>query len=131
VWCRREWARAAAADRAGDLRRIVRRGLDEIANHGFHVAADVTHFGVLRGFHFYEWAACESRQASRNFRLPHAGRTDHQNILGQNIFGKLGRKFLAAHAIAQSDGHGLLREVLADDVFIQLDHDFARGKLVE
>ena len=109
----------------------INRSFDEVADHGFHVAADVAHFSVLRSFHFYEGAARKARQAAGNFRFAHAGGADHQNILRQNVFGKLGRKLLAADAVAQRDGDGFLREILADDVFIQLDHDFARRKLVE
>src|SRR5271155_172052 len=109
----------------------INRGFHEVADHGFHVAADVADFGVLGGFHFYEGAAGQARKASSNFRLAHTGRTDHQNIFGQNIFSKLRRQLLAADAIAQSDGHGFLGEILADDIFIQLDDDFARGEFVE
>ena len=98
----------------------------QIADHGFHVAAHVADFGVLRRFHLHERAARQARKAARNFRLAHAGRPDHQNILGQNIFGHFGRKLLAAHAVAQGDGDGALCGGLPDDVFVELDDDFAR-----
>ena len=106
-------------------------GLDQVADHGFDVAADVADFGVLRSFHFHEGAAGEARQAAGDFRLADAGGTDHQNIFGQNVFGHFGREFLAAHAIAQGDSDGFFGGVLADDVFVELDDDFARRQLVE
>ena len=109
----------------------VNRGFHQVADHGFNVAADVADFGVFRGFHFHERAAGQTREAARDFRLAHAGGTDHQNIFRQNVFGEFGREFLAADAIAQGDGHGFFGEVLADDVFVQLDNDFARRELVE
>src|SRR5271155_3928990 len=109
----------------------INRGFDEIADHGFHVAADVADFGVFRGFHFDEGETCQAREAAGDFRLADASGADHQNIFRQNIFGELGWKFLPADPIAQSDGYGFFGEILADDIFIQLDDDFARGKLVE
>jgi len=109
----------------------VDRGFDQVADHGFDVAADVADLGVLRGFHFYEWAAGETREASRDFRFADAGRTDHQNIFRQDFLGEFGGKFLAANAIAQGHGHGALGGGLADDVLIELGDDFARRQLVE
>ena len=52
-------------------------GFDQIADHGFDVAAYVADFGVFRGFDFYEWAACEAREAAGDFRFADAGGTDH------------------------------------------------------
>ena len=109
----------------------VDRSFHQIAHHGFHIPADVSDFGVFRGFHFHEGAAGEPRQAARDFGLAHASGTNHQNIFGKNIFGKFGCEFLAAHPIAQSDRDRLLGEILADNIFVEFDHDFARGKLVK
>ncbi len=85
------------------------RGFYQIANHGFHVATDVAHFGVFRGFHFHERAAGKTSEAAGDFRFAYARGTDHQNIFGQNVFGQFGREFLAAHTIAQGDRDGFLR----------------------
>jgi hypothetical protein len=38
---------------------------------------------------------------------------------------------LPAHAVAQSDGYGALRVFLSDNVFVELNDDFARGQLIE
>ena len=106
-------------------------GLDQIAHHGFDVAADVAHFGVLRGFHLDERAPGQPREPPRNFRFSHSGRPDHQNIFRQDVLGHLGRELLPAHAVAQRDGDRALRRGLPDDVLVQLDDDFARRQLVE
>src|SRR5580704_14044572 len=103
----------------------------QVAHHGFHIAANVSDFRVFRGFDFHKRAAGQTREAARNFRLSHAGRADHQNILWKDFFSKFGRKFLSTHAIAQRDGHRLLGKILAHDVFVQLDDDFSRRELVE
>ena len=109
----------------------VDRSFHQIADHRFDVAAHVAHFGVLRSFHFHERAAGQPGQAARDFRLADAGRSDHQDILRENIFGEFGLKLLAADAVAQRDGHRLFRGVLPDDVFVELDDDFARSQLVK
>ena len=105
--------------------------VDQIANHGFDVAADIAHFGELAGLHFHERRIGELGQAPRQLRFADAGGADHEDVLGHHLIGHLRRKFLAANAVAQRDGHGALGFILADDVFIQLAHDLARRELVE
>jgi len=61
----------------------------------------------------------------------HAGGADHQNIFGKHIFGHFGGEFLAADAVAQGYGYRAFCGGLADDVFVQLDDNFARGEFVE
>ena len=104
---------------------------DQIADHGFNVAADVADFGIFRSFDFHERAARQAREAAGDFRLADAGGPDHQNIFRKNFLGQLRLKLLAANAVAQGDGDGFFRRVLPDDVFIELDDDFARSELVE
>ncbi len=58
-------------------------------------------------------------------------KADHQNIFGKHIFRHFGRELLPAHAVAQSDGDRALRGGLSDDVFVQLDDNFARREFVE
>src|SRR6266852_1066507 len=109
----------------------VNRGFHQVAHHGLDVAANVADLRVLGGFDLYERAAGQAGQAARDFRFADAGRADHENIFGQNVFGDFGRKFLAAHAVAQSYSDGTLRGVLPDDVLVQLRDDFARSHVVE
>ena len=103
----------------------------QVAHHRFHVAAYVADFRVLRSFHFDERAACEARQPPRNFRLPHAGRANHQNVLWQYVFRDFRRQLLAAHAVAQRHGHGPLGRILPDDIFVEFRHDFPRRHVIE
>jgi hypothetical protein len=82
--------------------------LDEVADHGFHVAADVADFGKLGGFHLEERRVGELGEAARDFGFAHAGGPNHDDVLGHDVFGEIGRELLAALAVAQSDGHGAL-----------------------
>src|SRR5258708_902280 len=105
--------------------------LDEIADHRFHIAADVAHFRVFRSFDLDERAAGQARQAARDFRFSHAGGANHQNIFRQNVFGDFRRKLLAADSIAQGHGDGALGGSLADDVLVELQDDFAWRHVIE
>src|SRR5712692_4341833 len=105
--------------------------LDEIADHRFHIAADVADFRVFRSFDLDERAAGQARQAARDFRFSHAGGANHQNIFRQNVFRDFRWKLLAADSIAQSHGDGALRRSLPDDVLVELRYDFARRHVVE
>ena len=105
--------------------------IHQVADHGFHVAAHVAHFGELAGFHLQERRIGQPRQAPRDLRLAHAGGADHEDVLGHHLFGHFGRQFLAADAVAQRDGHGALGVGLPHHVLVELAHDFARSQLVE
>src|ERR1019366_10667971 len=63
--------------------------------------------------------------------LAHARGSNHDDVLGDAFFRKLGRELLAAHAIAQGDGHGALRLVLPDNILVEFAHDLAWGQFVE
>ena len=104
----------------------VHRELDEIADHRLDVAADIADFGELRRLDLDERRVRESRQPSRDLRLADAGRTDHQDVLGRDLVGHLGRQPLTAQAVAQRDRHGALGLGLTDDVLVQLGDDLAR-----
>src|ERR1700693_6650764 len=93
-------------------------GFYQIANHGFHIASNVTDFGVLGSFHLDERTTCETCAATGNFGFAYASRPDHQNIFWQDIFSDFRREFLPTDTVAQSHGHGALCSVLADDVLI-------------
>ncbi len=105
--------------------------LDEVADDGFDIAADVADLGELRGFDFEEWRVGELGQAARDLGFADAGGADHDDVLRHDLFGEIGRELLAAHAVAQCDGHGALGGLLADDIFVQFGDDFARGQIVE
>ena len=68
----------------------------------------------------------QPRQPPRDLGLADAGRTDHQDVLRQDLARHLGRETLAAPAVAQRDRDGLLGALLPDDVLVELDDDLAR-----
>ncbi len=105
--------------------------LDQVANHGFDIAANIADFRELRSFDLEERGIGELGETAGNFGFAHARGTDHNYVLGNDLFGHFGAKLLAAHAIAQGDGDGALGVFLPDDVFVEFCDDFARGQLVE
>ena len=104
---------------------------DQIADHGFDIAADVADFGELRGFDLEEGRVGQLGQAARDLSFAHAGGADHDDVLGHDLVGQLGRELLAAHAVAQRDGDGALGVLLSDNVLVEFGDDFARGQFVQ
>src|ERR1700686_855070 len=110
--CRRRWEQQVEDALLGGLFRAVGNfvklflanhidgGFHQIANHGFHIAPNVTNLGVFRGFYLDEGAACKTCQAAGNFRFAYAGWSDHQNILWQDIFSDFRRELLPPNAVA-------------------------------
>src|ERR1700688_58754 len=70
--------------------------LDQIANHGFHLAAYVTDFSKLGSFYFKKWGVRELSQSPGDFGFADAGRADHQDVLRHHFFSNFGREFLPA-----------------------------------
>ena len=110
---------------------VVNRNLDQVADHGFHIAANVADFRKLRSFDFEERRIRQLRQAAGDFCLPHACRPDHDDVLGNDFFCHIRWQLLPAHAVAQSNGNGTFRVLLPDNVLVELDNDLARRQLVE
>ena len=104
---------------------------DQVADHGFHVAAHVADLGKLRGFDFQERRVGQLGQAARDLGFAHAGGPDHDDVLGNDFFGEFGRQLLAAHAVAQRDGDGALGVFLANDVLVEFSDDLARSQFVQ
>ena len=105
--------------------------LDQVADHGLHVAAHVADLGELRGLDLHEWRVGQLRQAAGDLGLAHAGGAHHDDVLGNDFFRQFGRELLAAHAIAQGDGDRAFGLVLADDILVEFAHDLARSQFVE
>ena len=105
------------------------RRLGEIADHRLDVAADVADLGVLRRLDLDERRAGERGQAARDLGLPHAGRSDHQDVLRGDLFADGLGQPLATVAVAHRDGNGALGVGLADDVAVERSDDLARGEL--
>ena len=108
------------------LARLLDRRLDEVADDGVDVAADVTHLGELGRLDLDERGIGEAREAARDFRLAHAGRADHQDVLRRDLLPQRLGHLLPAPAVAQRDRDGALGVVLPDDVLVELGDDFRR-----
>ena len=81
---------------------------DEVAHDRVDVAADVADLGELARLDLDEGAARELREPARDLGLADAGRPDHQDVLGRDVGGHLGREPPPAHAAAQRDRHRAL-----------------------
>ena len=103
--------------------------LDQVADDGFDVAADVADLGELGRLDLQERRTGQPRQTARDLGLADAGRADHQDVLRQHLFLAGLRQLLPAPAVAQRDGDRALGVVLADDVAVELGDDFARGEV--
>ena len=109
----------------------VDRDVHQLAHHRLDVAADVAHFGELRGFNLEKRRSREPCQPARDLCFPDARRTDHDDVvrhdLVPDLFGRLG----TAPAVADRDGDRLFRRFLPDDVAVQLGDDLLRRQLLQ
>ena len=78
-----------------------------------------------------ETLARDVRKPSGDLRLAHAGRTDHEDILGGHLGTHVRGQLPAAPAIADSDGHGPCGVMLTDDVPVQGRYDGPRRQDTE
>jgi hypothetical protein len=105
--------------------------LDQVADHRFDVTADIADLGELRSFHLEERRIGELGETARNLGFTNARRPNHDDVLGHDVVGKIGRQLLAAGAITQCNGHGALGSLLSDDVLVELGNNLARRQLFE
>ena len=105
--------------------------LDQVADHGFDIATDVADLGKLAGLDLEEGRVGQLGQAAGDLGFADARGSDHDDVLGHDVIGDVGRQLLAALAIAQGYGDGALGGLLSNDVFIELGDDLARGEFVE
>ena len=106
------------------------RDLDEVADDLLDVAADITDLGELGGLDLDERRAGEPGQPPRDLRLADAGRTDHQDVLRQDLLAQAVIELQPAPAVAQRDRNGALGLGLADDETVEFGDDFAGGEVV-
>ena len=107
---------------------IVRR-LHQVADDRLDVAAVVADLGVPRRLDLDEGRVDKPGEPARDLGLADAGRAYHDDVLRDNVLADLGRKLLAAPAVAHGDRDGPLRLVLPDDVPVELGDDAARGQV--
>ena len=100
--------------------------LGQVAHDRFDVAPDVADLGELGRLDLEERRIREPREAPRDLGLSDARRTDHQDVLRQDLARHLGVELLPPPPVAQRDGDGLLGFLLADDELVELRDDLAR-----
>ena len=105
--------------------------LHQVAHNRLHVAPHISHLGKLRRLHLEERRAGQLGQPPRNLRLAHARRSNHDDVLGHDVFGQLGRELLPTHPVAQRNRHRALGRALPHHILIQLRHNLARSHLIE
>jgi hypothetical protein len=106
-------------------------GIHQVAHHGLRVAPDVAHLGELGRLHLDEGRAGEPRQPARDFRLPHPGGADHDDVVGGDLVPDVVGRLRAAPAVPHRDGNGLLGGVLPDDVAVELGDDLPGRHLLQ
>jgi hypothetical protein len=119
-------ARADAHLRALLLADHVDGELGQVADDRLDVAADVADLGELGRLDLDERRLSELREASRDLRLPDAGRADHDDVLRRDLVAERLGHLHAAPAVPERDRDRALRGALADDVAVELGDDLAR-----
>ncbi len=106
-------------------------GIEQIADDGFHVAAHIAHLGELGGLDLEKGRPGEPGETARDLGLADPSGTDHDDVLGRDLFSQIGRQLLAAPTISQRHRHRPLGRILADDEPIELDHGLSGGQIVQ
>ncbi len=99
----------------------------QVADDGFHVAADVADLGEFGRLDLDEGRVGQLGQAAGDFGFTDPGGADHQDVFGGDFGAQVFIHLHPAPAVAQGDGHGSLGFVLADDVFVQFVDNFPGG----
>ncbi len=72
------------------LAHIIDRNLHQIPHHRLHIPPHIPHLRKLRSLHFQKRRIRQLRQSSRNLRLPHPRRPNHDYVFGNDFFGQVG-----------------------------------------
>ena len=100
--------------------------MHQIAHDRFHIATDVANFGKFCRFRLHKRRVSELGQATSDFGLTNACRSDHQNVLGGDFRVQRFGHATAAPTVAKRHSNGALGVVLTHNVFVEFAHDFAR-----
>ena len=103
--------------------------LHQVAHHGLYIATHVADLGELGRLDLDEGRARQPREATRDLRLSDARGADEDDVVGRDLLAHLLARLLAAPAVAERDGHGLLRLGLSHYVSVQLGHDLAGSEI--
>ena len=100
--------------------------LYEIPHDGFNVASDISDLCELRRLDLEKGRTDETGKAAGDLRFADTRRADHEDVLRNDVLAHIGIELPAAPAVAQGDGDGALRFLLADNIFIQFCNNLAR-----
>ena len=100
--------------------------LRQVADHRFAVPPDIADLGEFRRLHLDERRLGQFREPARNLGLPHSGRADHDDVLGDDFIAQMRRQPLASPPRAERNRHHPFGIALSDDVPVQLLDDLAR-----
>ncbi|MCY1175258.1 hypothetical protein D9M73_154890 [compost metagenome] len=100
------------------------RGIGQVTNDRFDVAADIADFSELGRFDLDERRIGQFGQATGDLGFTDTGRANHQDVLWRYFNAQLFGQLHAAPAVAQGNGDGALGIVLADDVAVEFVDDF-------
>jgi hypothetical protein len=106
------------------------RDVDEVPDHRIDVPADIAYFRELGRLHLDERRLGEAREPPSDFRFPHAGRADHDNIRRHDLVPDRRVDAPAAPAVPERDCDRALRGVLAYDILVQFFDDLSGGELI-
>src|SRR5262249_25032294 len=101
----------------------------EITHDLFNVASHVAALGELGRLHLDERGTRQPGEPARDLGLAYAGWSNHQDVLGHDLFAQLLVELEPAPAIAQRDCDGAFGIALADDEPVKFRDDFARRKI--
>src|SRR5262249_54556800 len=103
--------------------------LEQVAHDLLDVAPDIADLGELGGLDLDERRAGELGQAAGNLGLAHAGRADHQDVLGQDLLAQLLVELEPPPAVARRARPRALGVAVADDEAVEFRDDFAGGEV--
>ncbi len=96
----------------------------------FDVAADVADLGELAGLDLEEGRGGQLGQAAGDLGLADAGRADHEDVLGRDLVGQVGRqRWRRRKRLRRAMATAFLAALLADDVLVELGDDLPGRQL--
>ena len=103
--------------------------LDQITNDLLDVASHIANFGKFGRLDLEKWRAGKPGKTPRDLGLANAGRSNHQDILRQNLLAQFLVELQSPPTVAQGDRDGAFGVALADDVAVEFGHNFAGGEV--
>ena len=102
----------------------------QVTDNAFHITAHIADFCEFRRFHLDKGSIDELCKTSCNLSLSNACRSDHQDILGNDLVPKSLFNPAAAIAVSERNSNSFLGFILTNDKSIQLVNDLPRCQLL-